>query len=344
MRVDWTVADIATVLLTYNVERVYRSLTGSGGTYEEITGPGSWVDLVTAQTAYSYEDGSGTVDAWYKVKHYHTTTEALSAYGAAFQATTGGHYLTVQDLRDEGLTVGECSDVRALRLIREAEAYVERCTGRWFYARQYAGDNGLRVDGSQTRVLEVPAPIITIDSVGYLYEPGPDIPSYLYIDVAYLQVYNRHLTKGLVGADDDRNGPRLELDTYDRTAYAYFPRGSMNIKLAGWFGYTELQPGDPIGETAYRSQVPLSYGSTPPAIRNVTMRLVVRSLPLLTDTDAQDEEARRPFISNMRTRDQSISYAGGRNGSGLRTGPFTGDPLIDDVLVSYRRPSACAMA
>jgi hypothetical protein len=341
MRVDWTVADIATVLVTYNVERVYRSLTGSGGTYEEVTGPGSWVDLVALQTAYSYEDGSGTVSAWYKVKHYHTATEALSAFGTAFQATAGGNYLTVQDLRDEGLTVGECSDVRALRLIQEAESYVERCTGRWFYPRY---TTNLRIDGSGTKVIEVPAPIIQIDSVGYLYEPSPELPSYLYMDVAYLQVYNRHLTQALMGADDDRNAPRLELDTYERTAYAYFPKGSQNVKLTGWFGFTEILPGQPIGETAYRSQIPLSMGGTPTDIRNVTMRLVIRSLPLLTDTDAQDEEARRPFISNMRTRDQSISYAGGRGGSGLRTGPFTGDPLIDDVLVSYRRQPACAMA
>ena len=52
MKVRWTIADPATVLLTYNRCKVYRSTVGPAGPWVEATAPGTLVTIVAGVTQY----------------------------------------------------------------------------------------------------------------------------------------------------------------------------------------------------------------------------------------------------------------------------------------------------
>lgn len=82
-------------------------------------------------------------------------------------------------------------------------------------------------------------------------------------------------------------------------------------------------------------------GVTPALIVRATELLVVRDLPPLPELDDRDRRRRLGRVTNMRTRTQSFTFAGGATGSGnqhQQIGHFTGDPEIDNILALYARP------
>lgn len=336
IKIKWSVDELANVMTLFDVQKVYRSTTGKDGAYSEITGVGTRVALVANQTDYYYDDVTGDDTYWYKISFYHTTTLLESELSDPISAAGGGNYISVQDMRDEGVTESEASDARLITAIRLAESYIERVTGRWFYPRLLE----LRLDGKRSEVLEVGPPIISIDSIKMLYEPVVGGYTYESVDVDSTRVYNRHLTQGLIDPDD-REAPKIVFEDFDWQTIARWWKGNQNVVLGGRFGYTVLGPHDSIGETSPGSQVPLSYGQTPLEIEDVAKRLVVRWLPLRGDLDAIDDAEKRGLITKIKTRDQEINYAVGGRTSATATlaGAFTGDATIDPVLAMFKRPA-----
>jgi hypothetical protein len=347
IKLRWVVENLSNVMLVYDVMKVYRSTAGIGGPYSEITIPATRVPLVADVTLYEFIDTAGDTSYWYKFSYFDSVGLGESALSDPIAGTDeGGLYCSVQDLRDEGITVAMLSDDRALAKIAKWSRAIERWTGRWFEPRVHA----YTLDGEGGSVQRCPIPIIRLDTVatvsgrgaGYLEES---------ISVDEIRVYNRHLTQGLI-RPDDRANPRVEAPRVDsafgpeyRTEPGVFysdlwkfPRGRLNIKLSGVFGYTELIPGDPVGETSAGSQVPLSFGSTPPLIKELCMLLVARDYPQIADTSLREDLRARWRVEQEKTRDQMVKLTSLKDAGQL--GAWTGDPELDGIIAMYVAPSA----
>jgi hypothetical protein len=236
-----------------------------------------------------------------------------------------GGYCTVGDLRDEGVTTSMASDSYLLKRISLASRFIDRATGRFFEPRPLT----LKLDGRGGRMLLLDVPIISIETVEY--ETSPFQPSSSLVDAELMRIYNRHLSQGLT-QPDDRNNPKIELyypgdEITSASPYAptrlTFPRGQQNVTVKGVFGYTDPAP-------------PSTTGETPELIRHACKLLVMRELPKMAQTAARDDATNRYRLTSERTRDQAYTL----EGLGKRTGYFTGDPAIDNILASYMRPPA----
>jgi hypothetical protein len=234
-------------------------------------------------------------------------------------------YATVQQMRDEGVTVAQASDPQLLAKVQRASRLIERWTGRWFYPR--AGV--FLMDGKTTGILQIGPPIISISEIRLLGQGSVFITSSNEIvDLTQVRVFNRHLTEEMFDPDD-RNDPRIQWLRFDpylsrgRSPEIFsaglFPLGVQNIQVTGMFGYT-----DPDGSPT---------GKTPDLINFACMLMVVRDLPMLADVDARDESRNRARVISLTTRGQSIAWSPNKTTNG-----WTGDREIDDLIASFRRP------
>ncbi len=212
-------------------------------------------------------------------------------------------YASVADLRAEGVTATTAGDARLDALLADAGAFVDSVTGWFFEPRALT----LRMDGRGHRTVEPPVPPIRIDSLVVEYEGAlSTAPEDLVIE-------GGPVAPGFMG-------PRLTLRHGHR-----FPKGVANVTATGLWGYTEAD-GSPTGRT-------------PAAIRTVTMQLILRALPLLTNGEAWESARHRWRLAEERTRDQSYRL----NPPTFSTF-ITGDPEIDLVLLRYRRPQGLGAA
>ncbi len=228
-------------------------------------------------------------------------------------------YALISDFRAEGVSLSKHSDERLRRLIGGAKRYIDTVTRRYFEPRGAT----VRIDGNNTRTLNLREPIIGVASINTVDSLGQMNP----IDVTGVRIYSRHLSQRLT-QPDDRNAPRIEWITqqpflvggsgsyYPAQQYrsGSWPRGTQNIVIAGVFGYT-----DPDGSLT---------GCTPDAARRATMLLVWRNLPKLSDVNGRFDAQARHRIKSEKTREQSYELVPGKSGMGA----FTGDVEIDDLL------------
>lgn len=337
IKVKWFVDELENVMVYYDVVKVYRSPT-YGGTYVEITDELTRVTLVPGTTVYDYVDTDGDPSYWYRTSYFNSVTLLEATPSDPIKGTASWQYCTIQDLRDEGITVAMLSDESALKKITLASKYIEKVTGRWFEPRERTFL--LRSRGRQ--LLEVPAPIILINAVTIVDGRGTEM-SESDVDLDDLIIYNRHLTQGLTDPDD-RDNPLI---AYRRDTRLWrgeavgeyvesWPNQFQNVRVEGMFGYTELESIEVPGETSPGSQVPNSYGSTPDAIARVCTMLVIRDIPLLSNQEARDDARYGYRITSMRTREQSITLSP-LSVLGI-TGGYTGDPAIDEILALYVAP------
>jgi len=227
-----------------------------------------------------------------------------------------GLYATVQDMRDEGVTVASASDARLLELLEEASIDIDRYCGWWFDPR----DRTLRLDGRGTQTLELPVHPIEITSlvadeddlsiepedlrvVGAPVEPGlePFVP--------YIQ-----LTSVSFRGDRVRRGGDAPL----------FPVGRGLIYVTGTFGYTE-------DDGTAQGRVPL-------AIKRACKLMVIRNLAELANADPLTSQAWR--VQSIKTFDQSVTFgtSGASGALGDDGAAYTGDPTIDEILSRFAKP------
>ncbi|MCP4573350.1 MAG: hypothetical protein GY838_13425 [bacterium] len=322
VRLRWRVDNLAVVMATWTHVQVY-SKDVIGDAWVALGAP---VALVAGTAEYMSDHVAGVETTLYTVALWEAApTEGDKAdlvYGSG-----GGRYATVQDIRDEGIVATEHDNDRVRKMIRKAEAWLERTTRRFFYPRSMS----LRFGGTGHRILPLHVPLIQVDSVETLSSDWPTDPSNT-VAMDTVQVYNRHLTMGLT-SDDDREDPRLILETG-----SYWPPGKQNIQLTGWFGYTELGLDVDPGETSSGSQMPISRGDTPPDIKEAAMRLTIRRLPQAGDPDEEDFWTQRHRVSRWKTRDQEIQLLSPKSAGGI-LGQFTGDPLIDSIVAQFTHPA-----
>ena len=233
-------------------------------------------------------------------------------------------YCTVQDMRDEGVTDTQASDVRLGVLIDRWTKMINQWTGRFFSPLTKT----IYVDGRGGRILHLYEPIIDIDSVALISDRTTPSES-PYEDDLY-KIYNRHMTSGLLNPDD-RDNPRLEMLHPEELSLGMispgeWPKGSQNLKVVGTFGYT-----DPDGS---------AFGRTPELIKFACVMLVVKGLTKVGSIDANWAAQNRYRIETERTRDQEIRYGPvlGRGVLNPRYTGFSGDSEIDNILIQFCRP------
>lgn len=73
------VEDIADVMQDYDQIKVYRSTSGEGGPYEEITCQLTRPRLNAASSRYTYEDAAGSKIYWYRFSYFNSETSVESA-------------------------------------------------------------------------------------------------------------------------------------------------------------------------------------------------------------------------------------------------------------------------
>ncbi len=299
------------------------------------------VEDVTADTPVTRATGSGvqvatgryaatwTVPAAEPVgRHRITWTSDTSTWSRDFDVlqsvVSQPGYITVSDMRDEGISVVRASDAHLIARINEASIFFDRCCGaRWFSPRAVEW----KADGSGRPVLPIEHPIIGIDSVS-LFNEGV-------IDPSYFKVYNRHLA-GLT-APDDRANPKLEFyvtqpglqGPLQPLAYPYpisaawaqakpWTKGTQNVTVSGVFGYT-----DPDGSPE---------GCTPELVKRAVKLLVLRNLPAMGRATDRLDAINRHRIERERTREQSYDL------TPMRLGAFTTDPEIDSIIEMFSKP------
>lgn len=223
-------------------------------------------------------------------------------------------YATLADARAEGVTTPQADDTRLQRLLDDATELIDTITGWWFAARSLT----LSLDGSGAPHLHLPAPIVSLTSVTLC---GTALT--LTAGTGEVIVYG-----ALTDPMSERRNPKLMRRSGSDRYPLKWPRGSKNIVIVGSFGMTD------------------STGSAPPReIREVCLRLAIRSLSLLTNAGGQALRAAGDVVKET-TDGHSYELAGavaGAAGSWRRNG-WTGDPDIDTVLMRWRAPISGGVA
>jgi hypothetical protein len=328
IKVRWTVNELANVMSLFTRQRVWRSTAGPTGPWTEVTTPSTRVPLVALTTSYYFDDLAGAASYYYGVDYYNPITSQASGLSEPMRGDVLG-YVTVGDVRAEGITATMATDAQIATGILRATAMIDQVTRQWFQPRART----FKLDGRSGLDFALNIPIVKVDSVtiaGTLVEAGA------------LQIYNRHLTEGLLNPDDRRN-PRIAwaadydlADPYRLDRYATrFQKSFQRVAITGVFGWTELSPYDVPGETAPGSQVPVSYGETPELIKLACMRLTISNMAPLATGSSEFANAAR--VVQEQTRDQSIRYAD-TSGTPDALYGMTGDLIVDNILCNFAAP------
>lgn len=309
IKLTWEVEKLANVLTLFDVMKVYRSTTGIDGAYSEITGPGTRVPLVAGTTVYTYDDTLGDPDYYYKTSFFHETTLLEGDLSGPILGDADLLIIDVDTVRAEGVLVATASDAKVLQQIRTWQAFIERVTGNWFFAKAMTLD----WDGRGTTLLQLPWPIITVTSL-FVNE---DFDNAIDADE-----YRAYTGRGESERDDRRN-PRIKLITSETSIFTgtgavtgrstVFEVGEQNQRIVGTFGFTEPD------------------GSVPPPIEYALLKLVVKGSKKLGLTDAFPAGPMIEEETDRHRRKWADPY------TGSKMWPTTGDPEVDQILARYRR-------
>ncbi len=135
----------------------------------------------------------------------------------------GERYITIQDIRDEGILLADYSDDRVLEMIILAADYIDLMTGRWFEDLLKT----MTLDGTGNKLMVFDVPIISISSIvigNWSTTPAE-------IDVTTYRAYNR--------IPEDRQNPRIKF-------YEKVKEGVQNVQIVGHFGYVDEDGNTPI--------------------------------------------------------------------------------------------------
>lgn len=300
------VLEIATALASYDKVKVYKSAT-STGTYAEVSTAGTRPLLLTGQLLYTFVDGAGAVDAYYKWALFNSATSAESVASEPVRGDAMTRYASVDDLRDEGIPA-TVSAVRINALIDAMQAFVEARTRQWFLPREMTWE----FDGSGSWLLQLPVPMI------YLNEMRVDD------EVVSSDLFTVYMGRG--GSEPDhRRNPRIKFTSTTTDIFAgtgslegppSFPAGEKNVAIDGVFGFQEAG----------------MFGGVPILIRRAVVKLVFRSVKPLSSGSGGIAGPVIEEETDRHRRKFSDLLAGGR------VSTATGDPEVDGILAMYRAP------
>jgi len=231
------------------------------------------------------------------------------------------NYITVQDVRDGGVTEAEASDAVVLTQIILWQQFIDRATRQWFEPRSL----DFRVDGNGSDFLAFDVPIISITELEVN-------DSETVLDPTLYRVYNAN------PYPDDRKNPRIRL-TRNETRDVFiapsltggrfvFRKGRQNQRIKGVFGFVEAD------------------GSVPELIKHALLKLVIekfRSRPGATPTSINPLVG---LILEEWTDGHKIKYAQAGGETSKRAPGLTGitmDQEILDIIKMYKGPIGIAV-
>lgn len=230
-------------------------------------------------------------------------------------------YVSVSEMRDEGVTCDLIDDDRLRGLLGRLSDRIEQATALRFYAFPATLD----LDGSDTRLLWLTVPIVKLDNLTLNLDPlDPNGSPPGQLDPSRYRVFNH---RGW--PQDDRRNPKIELyagrhTVYDGPTYRGRPEGllvfrkGLTQRLVGTFGWTE------------------PTGRCPEDIRWCIKRLAARDYPQLTDP-AFWENRRISKITEERTDGHALRFRGG-NTRALQLEAMFDDAEVAQILERYRPP------
>jgi hypothetical protein len=333
--------------------RIFDITAGLPGTQIFPTTPGDYETVTNAPgkfsvgSYYAYDNTAGngwTPELTASIGTHRIEWRWKVTAGSPYQAgqedfevlveSAGGttdYYATIQDIRDEGVTVAMADDTTVQTQLAIWHEFIDRACRQWFQARALT----LVVDGNDSDLMPLGVPIISLD---YLKLNGDTAE----LDPDYYRVYSSR------SWPDDRRNPRIQLrgreefrDIYTAPLAAgtmRFRRGYQNQELKGTFGFLEPD------------------GSTPKLINRALVKLVIEKLknPIFTDPASGSgplgpvtPPILGPLLSE-RTDDHERRYGAGAGGdsafksrkNGLAG--ITSDPEILDIIRLYRAPLGVA--
>jgi len=244
---------------------------------------------------------------------------------AESSGTTQDEYITVQQVRDEGVPLpadGGPSDDEILALIQLFSGLVDKVTRCFFTARTFE----LRLDGSGHDTLFLPWPVIEITAVEVNLLAGTSPRSGTVLTEDQYEVYNRDLP-------NDKRTPRIELVSQGQSIYAgtdlgNFAVGTLNQRISGTFGWVE------------NGQVPLP-------IQQAMKRLVIRNLGKLATGEGGSESwggggaaAGSWGILEEQTDRHRIKFTDAKAGEGMGADAtalqLINDPVAYAMIMQYR--------
>jgi hypothetical protein len=240
-------------------------------------------------------------------------------------AGAGDTYISVADVRAEGLNADPPSDATIQTSICVWQQILERCCRQWF--RPIATE--FLLDGTDSDTLHLSIPIISIDEIRLN-------DSETVLEEQWYRVYDGNLYP------DDRKNPRIKLrgaDGYHRDIYtspnryqrARFHKGRQNQFIKGTFGYVEPD------------------GSTPEAIKRALMILVLKDVrdPLVPDpaSTLTPPSLISGIVQEEWTDGHSIVYQPSGGPLKSRRPGLSGlidDPAVQRIITLYKGPVGMA--
>jgi len=231
-------------------------------------------------------------------------------------------YITLAQVRSEGLKAADFPDGKVNAAIARSCALLDRLTGQWFESRAVTAT----LDGNGTDTLFLPVPVISVTS---LYVNG-DFTNAL--DSESYAVYN-----GRQEPSDHRSNPMIKLvkstdifAPFEDPQTPVFSAGRQNQRIVGAFGYLEADD------------------TTPLPIQRAAMILTIRDLtnPLFVgEGSTTPENEASSGVSGPKQKEttdrHSITYAA-PSYRAQRTGTLalTGSAEVEEIIATYRRPLA----
>lgn len=233
-------------------------------------------------------------------------------------------YISVQDVRDEGLEVADYSDAQVIAAIETWQRVLERMCRQWFNPRTII----FSVDGNDSDTLQFGVPIISVDYVKLNGRTDE-------LSISMYKVYNG------TTYPDHRQNPSIKLigpGEYDSLEFyaraglggrMKFIKGRQNQEIKAILGYVE------------------SDGSVPKAIKRALLKLVIEKLttPIHSTTGDGSVPPVLGSILSETTDEHTIRYGSPGGGFSSRRPGLSGitdDPEILDIVKLYRAPIGLA--
>ena len=224
-------------------------------------------------------------------------------------ATGDGKYVSLLDVRNEGVTTIDASDAIIIAAISQAERLIAMWTGRWFYKRT---SYTITIDGGTK--YSIPAGIVENSDTLFLTIPIIDITS-ITID-GNLKLNSDFILMKRIGPPvDDRWNPRIISKNNEWPL-----QGIQNIVLVGDFGFVE----------------DAATGTSPELIKIAAKKEVIRLLPLgsmLSGDRELFQHSGRIVSEDLPGYKYQITQ---RGISKSEHAVYSGDPEIDSIVDQYK--------
>lgn len=211
------------------------------------------------------------------------------------------YYITPQDVYNEKVKREKYPPDWVLQRIRFVQGYIEKLTQNRFVktldTKYYDGDN--------TGLLELEEPLLEALDISFEINRGDYQPQSLLDFVVYNQYKDRGYPRVMISET-------AKLSIYSAVNSGVFPHGYQNIKIHGYWGYTDRE------------------GRTPEEIK-MACKLIVQKW--LAPTNAPGSRAQRRGGAGLKS--QSTDGHSYSLSEALSVGTLTGDQEIDSLLIPY---------